>query len=608
MTWTPAPGPPVASSGFTQCNDGSPVPAEDDRLRALLDAFLDEELTLRPQFATTWGLDTGQHAAARSALNDFSVAARAGWLASRRSRLERLKTIERHRLTEAGQLDHDVATWQFEITLDGGQRFPFGEGLAGFGFAPYSPYVFSQLSGPYQSIPDFLMSKHPITSSADADAYLSRLNAFGRALDDSTEALRVDAARRVLPPDFVLDTATRQLSKLLVAPPDSHQLVVSLADRAAAAGLVGGWAESAAAIIGAQVYPAVDRQLKTVAVLRRGASHDAGAWKLPDGAAYYEGALRFQTTTGRSADEIHRIGMDQVSELTARLDTELRAQGLGNGTVAERLSALSRRPEQLYPNTDAGRAALLAAANAQLEAVRAQLHRVFRSRPEVPVEIVRVPPEIEDGSMNGYFQPPSLDGSRPGRFYINLKDTAEWPKFTLPTLTYHETIPGHQWQGAVARQATELPMLRRLTGAYSAYMEGWALYAEHLADDLGQYEGDPLGRIGLLQSLLFRAVRLVIDTGIHARRWSRERAIDCMVEFTAMPRLRVEREIDRYCVWPGQACSYLIGYIEWLRFRDAAKARAGAAFDIKAFHEVLRRGPMPLVVLEQLAERVCVAG
>ena len=291
-----------------------------------------------------------------------------------------------------------------------------------------------------------------------------------------------------------------------------------------------------------------------------------------------------------------------MADLSARLDPLLKAQGLATGTVGERLAALSKRPDQLYPNTDAGRAQLLAALNDQVAAVRARMPQVFRTLPASPVEIVRVPPEIQDGAPNGYATSPTLDGSRPGRFYINLKDTAEWPKFALPSLTYHEALPGHQWEGSIALAATDTPILRRVGLGFAAYGEGWALYAEQLADEIGMYDGDPLGRIGLLQSLQFRAVRMVVDTGMHAKRWSREKATDYMVEVTGMPRGRVQREIDRYCIWPGQACSYKIGHTEWERLRAEAKARQGDRFDIKAFHDVLRQGSMPMVVLARVVK------
>lgn len=593
----------LGGSGGLAAEAVAASPPEDERLRKLLDIFADEELTERPQLATNWGLDTGARAAARSKLNDYSLEGREHWVTSRGSRLERLHHIERDALSAAARVSYDVVNWQYEREFQGAQRFPFGDAPSSGGYVPYSPYAVSQLTGPYQSIPDFLASKHPIQTASDAESYLERLSAFATALDASTEALRADAASGVLAPDFILDVTNTQLSKLSAAEPSANTLAVTLEEKTRAARLPGDWRRRAAQLLRVHVYPALERQHRAVTNLRREATHDAGIWKLREGGAYYDGALVFQTTTLRTSSEIHALGLEQVAELTAKLDTALRAQGLLGGTVAQRLAVLSRRPDQVFANTASGRAELLDAARAQVRAMRAKLHGVFRAPPKVAVEIVRAPVEIEDGSMMAYAQAPSLDGSRAGRFYINLKDTAEWPKFTLPTLTFHEAVPGHQWQGAFARAGKDMPLLRQLSGRFAAYTEGWGVYAEQLADELGVYEQDPLGRIGMLQSLLYRAVRLVVDTGLHRERWSRERATDYFVSVTALPRGRVQREIDRYCVWPGQACSYKIGHAEWLRLRSLASARAGRAFDLGEFHDVLRDGPMPLVILEEVLQR-----
>lgn len=566
----------------------------DAQLVALLDTFLDEDLAERPQAATAWGLDQGPHAGLRARLNDYSAAGRLRLVDTSRSRLQRLKQIPRAQLSPAAQVDYDVVEWASTQIVDWGSRFLFGE-------SPWTPYAVSQLTGPYSSVPDFLASTHPIQSGADADAYLARLDAFADALDASTSTFKEDAARGVLAPDFALDITATQLQKLRSPAPESSNLATTLAAKASAAKIPGDdWAARAAAIIARRVYPAVERQHAAVVALRKQATPDAGVWKLKDGEGFYAGALAHQTSTRRTPDEVHEYGRRRVAELTAELDVLLRKAGFTAGTVAQRIDALSKRPDQTYPNTDAGRSELLASLNAQAAAIRARMPQVFRTLPKSPFEILRVPPDIEDGAPNGYARGASLDGSRPSRYYINLKDTTDWPKFSLPTLTYHEALPGHIWQGSIARESTQIPLLRRLGFGFAAYGEGWALYSEQLADELGMYDTDPLGRIGYLQSLLFRAVRLVVDTGLHARRWSRQQATDYMVDATALPRPRVQREIDRYCVWPGQACSYAIGYAEWVRLRDAAKRRAGMRFDLRAFHDVLLQGRMPLVVLERV--------
>jgi uncharacterized protein (DUF885 family) len=573
--------------------------SRDAELRTLLDAFWNAELDAAPEMATALGLDVGARAAQRGKLNDATRSGRRDWINSRKTRLSDLSKIPKDQLSPAARVDLAVTAYTYRRSVEGGLKYDFGEGRAGFGYAPYSPYVLSQLTGAYQAVPDFLDSRHPIHTQEDAEAYLTRLQAYAIALDGNTEALAMDIAKGVSAPDFALDAGLAQLRRQRAVDAAEASVTRSLATRTAKAGLAGDWTARAAAIVSASVHPALDRQIAALEAARAKATGDAGVWKLPDGDAFYADALAFQTTTRRTPDEVHRLGLHQVAELAAQIDARLRRLGLTEGTVAQRLSALSARPDQQYANTDTGRSQLLADLNAQTAAIRARMGTVFKTLPAAPVEIVRVPPEIEDGAPNGYAQPPALDGSRPGRFYINLKDTSEWPKYNLPTLTYHEALPGHVWHGSMLLGSQQIPMLRRAGMGFSAYSEGWALYSEQLAAEMGVYEGDALGEIGYLQSLQFRAVRLVVDTGLHFKRWSRAQATDYMVGQTGMPRPRVQREIDRYCIWPGQACSYKIGHVEWVRLREEAKARAGARFDLKTFHDVLLQGPMPLVVLEQ---------
>jgi uncharacterized protein (DUF885 family) len=266
--------------------------------------------------------------------------------------------------------------------------------------------------------------------------------------------------------------------------------------------------------------------------------------------------------------------------------------------VGERLAALNKDPSQLYPETDAGREALLASLNAGVKDMYGRLPRDFATVPTSPLEIRRVPPEIQDGASNGYYRRASLDGTRPAIYFINLKENGDWPKYTLPSLTYHEGVPGHHLQISISQESKDIPTLRKL-GFFSAYSEGWALYAEQVADELGVYAQDPLGRAGFLQSFLFRAARLVVDTGLHTKRWSREKATDYMVQTTGFARPRSQREIERYCTQIGQACSYKVGHTAWARAREESKKALGAKFDIKHFHEILREGAMPLSILER---------
>ena len=566
----------------------------DARLLQLLDAFFQESVAESPQRATSLGLDKGENARLKSLLDDRSNAEKVRRLGRSKAQLKALSAIDRDALGPNSRIDYDVTTYQLQSAVEGGERFAFGS--VG---NRYSPYVISQLTGAYQEVPDFLDNQHAVAGAADAEAWLSRLQAFTTVLDQDLDRARSDTAAGVIPPDFALDTTLAQLRSLRNQPAAETVLVQSLARKAKAAGVGGDYAVSAEKIVARQVFPALDRQIAFVEALKPRAVHDAGAWRLPDGEAYYAGALAAATTTRLTPSEVHQLGLDQVAEISDRIDAVLKAQGLTRGTVAQRLTVLNDDPRQLYPNTDEGREALIGWLNSQIDVMYAKLPQAFKDVPTAKVTVKRVPPFIQDGAPNGYYQRAALDGSRPAIYFINLKDTHEWPKFGLPTLTYHEAIPGHHLQISLQQQSTSIPLLRR-TSFFSAYSEGWALYAEQLADELGMYQGDEIGRAGFLQSFLFRAVRLVVDTGMHARRWSRDQAIAYMVDATGYAPGRVQREIDRYCVWPGQACSYKVGHTVWARLREQAKSQLGPRFDIREFHAAaLNLGAMPLTVLEQ---------
>ena len=576
-----------------------PSTGEDARLRAMLDRIFYDRLKDSPESATSQGLDTGERAALRFQLDDYSEAGRSRDLARARAELRELGTVKRAALSDTGALDHDVVEYGLQRTIGALSRFSYGS--AG---GRYAPYVISQLTGPYRGIPDFLDNQHPIETRTDAEAYVARLTAFTRALDQSSERQRQDAALGVFAPDYVLDTALKQLRSLRDQPAAKTQLVQSIARRTREKGIAGDWERTAEKIVADGVFPALDRQIALVTELRGRATHDAGVWRLPDGEAYYQGALEASTTTRLTADEVHRIGLEQVAALEGQLEPILRDAGLTRGTPGERLAELNKRPDQVFPNTDAGKEALIAELNRQIAEIEAQLPRAFATLPKAEVVARRVPPLIEAGSAGAYYDSAPLDNSRPAIYYIKLQDTFDRPKFGLRTLTHHEATPGHHLQVSLAQESDAIPLIRRF-GGYSAYSEGWALYAEQLADELGMFEGRPLERAGMLQSFLFRATRLVVDTGIHAKRWSREQATDYFLKTTGIARGRGQNEIDRYSVWPGQATSYKIGHTTWARLRDEARAKLGDRFDLKEFHQVLLLGAMPLTVLErQVAARI----
>jgi len=566
----------------------------DARLNALFDVFMDERFAKNPQLLTSLGLDKGKYAWARAKLNDASLErARAAKLENA-SRLKRLRTFGAAGLEGRDRANFDTVEFQME-TLARAAPFPYGEFV--------HPYVVSQLTGAYQEVPTFLDRQHQIASREDAETYLARLRAFAQVLDQESERVRHDAGLKVVPPDFLIDRTLEQMRQLRSAAPGESILTTSLVTRTAKLGLTGDYATQATRIVAQEIYPALDRQAGVLTQLRGQAVHAAGVGRLPEGEALYQVALRFATTTDMTPEEVHQLGVTQAAELNARMDTLLRKEGKTSGTVRERVQALSKDPKYLYPDTDAGRQQILDYCNGLLKALQPHLPQYFNILPKAPVEIRRVPPYTEAGAPGGYYNIPALDGSRPGAFYINLRDTSELPRWTLPTLVHHESAPGHHFQLALVLEMPALPLIRKAGGGFSANTEGWALYAEQLCDEMGLYDGDPLGRLGMLQAATFRAARCVVDTGLHAKGWTRERAIDYMVETTGDNRNSMTSEVERYCTWPGQACSYKVGQTLWLKIRANARERLGAKFDIRAFHDAgLTAAPMPMSVLAQVMD------
>ncbi|WP_374469026.1 DUF885 family protein [Phenylobacterium sp.] len=568
---------------------------EDAKLRTLLDGMFETLVDDSPQFATSLGLDKGARAPLKAQLNDNSAQAKARRLERSRKWLGELKAIDRAKLSASSKVDLDVVAYQQERAVAYGDRWKFGDVGGNF-----NPYVISQRGGAYANVPDFMDSQHRVQTQADAEAWLSRLSAFARNMDTDLERQRADVAMGVVPPDFVCELALGQMRALRDQPAAQTIMVTSLAKKAQAAGLAGDWGARAERIVTAEVFPALDRQIAGMQAVRAKAKPDTGVWALPDGDAYYADCVKASTTTNYSPEEVHQMGRQQVAEINARLDKILRGQGLTKGTVGERLVVLNNDPKQVYPATDEGRARMLADLNKDVADLYALLPRAFATLPKAKVEVRRVPVFIQDGAANGYYQSAALDGSRPAAFYINLKETSDWPRYNLKTLAVHETIPGHHLQIALAQESTRIPILRRTGFGFSAFSEGWALYSEQLADEMGAYEGDPLGQAGYLQSLLFRAARLVTDTGIHAKRWTRAQATQYMVDTIGNTPTRAQREVERYFSSPGQANSYKVGHTVWAKVREDAKKKLGAKFDLKAYHDaVLLSGAMPLTVLER---------
>ncbi|HWA88551.1 MAG TPA: DUF885 family protein [Rhizomicrobium sp.] len=569
--------------------------SETEKMNKLFDAFMDEIVDQAPEFATNLGIDKDDRAYQKFMVSDRSLEQVEFFRRMNTDQLTRLKAIERKKLKGIDATNYDVILYGLDQQETNNRNFATYS--AGVG----SPYVLSQLTGSYQQAPDFLDSQHKIETKDDADAYLARLSEFATVLDQEREVAEHDVANGIVPPDFAIARALEQMDKLRGVEAAKSPMVDSVARRAKEKNIPGDYAGTATRLLSQRVYPALDRQIAFLKSLQPKAVHDAGVWRLPQGDAYYAASLEASTTSSLKPEEVHQLGLDVVKEHTAKIDEIMKANGLTQGTVGERLRAMYDDPKFRYENTDAGKDKLLADLNTKVQAIRAKLPGWFGALPKADLLIKRVPKYIEAGAPGGYYNNASLDGSRPGTYYINLRDTAEVPSWTLPTLTYHEGIPGHHLQISISQEAP-LPLLRKV-GGFNAYQEGWALYAEQLADEMGMYADDPWGKIGQLHDSMFRGVRLVVDSGMHAKKWSREQAVKYYVDTLGDQEASAVTEIERYCVWPGQACGYMVGKLTILKLRDKAKAAMGARFDIHKFHDtVLLSGALPLDVLSKVVD------
>ncbi|MBK6452761.1 MAG: DUF885 domain-containing protein [Proteobacteria bacterium] len=472
----------------------------------------------------------------------------------------------------------------------------------------HNGYRVNQISGVTVNTPQFLTDAHVIKNERSVERYLSRLAEFGRVLREAKVRVEDDRAAGVIPPDFVIDQSLVGMRAFIADSAANNPLVTTLPAKlekieSLTADERQAYVKRAEELVASEVIPGYQAMIALFEDMRPQASHDAGIWRIPDGDRIYAAALQSSTTTSLSADEIHVLGLSEVERIEREMVAILDAQGIQGTTLAERIEQLNTAPAQNFPNTDAGRAEAIAYLHQINDRVMAAAPKFFLTIPPQPLEIVRVPEYSQDSSPGGYYNPPALDGSRPGRFYINQKDTADNPKWKLPTLMIHEGAPGHHFQRSAQQLIKGVPMLRKVL-PFGAYAEGWALYAERVAKvDMGFYDSDPLGDLGRLQAEMFRAVRLVVDTGMHARHWSREQAIEYMVAKTGMTEAEVTREIERYVVWPGQATSYKVGQLAILRMRDQAEKELRPKFDLRGFHEVvLMNGSMPLAVLEDVVQ------
>jgi uncharacterized protein (DUF885 family) len=565
------------------------VKEEAGQVTRLLEEIAENLVQLSPEGATSLGIDRDERRSLRSKLGDRSAAGQERIAATLRADLARLNAIDASHLSHATRTSVAVVTSAYNVALDG-FALPYGDVAVG-GWRN-TPYVVIQNVGAYLDIPRFLDAEHLIKDAADADAYLARLESFPAALDGELGRIQAARAKGLVPPALLLDKALKQLEASANNARKGGSLVESVERRTK--DIPGNWAARARSVAAQSVAPALDRQIAELRAQRAVATNDAGMWARPQGDEYYRWALRAATTTNLTPDEVHQLGFEELRTLHAEMDGILRQLGYTRGTVGERMAALGEDARFLYPDNEAGRVEILAEIQTRLTWIRAQMPRAFNTLVRGNVEVRRLPPEEEPGAPAAYGGSGSIDGSIPGRFWINLRTTKLHTRYSLPDLTFHEAIPGHAWQQEYTHK---LPLIRTLL-SFNAYSEGWALYAEQLAAELGAYEGNPVGRLGYLQSIAFRASRLVVDTGLHAKRWSREQAITWFHENTGNSLEEVTGEVDRYCSWPGQACGYKIGHSEINRQRQRAMSALGATFDLKVFNDtVVGGGNVPLDVL-----------
>ncbi|MBH31686.1 MAG: DUF885 domain-containing protein [Candidatus Marinimicrobia bacterium] len=524
-------------------------------------------------------------------LSDASDERTLEFIAQAEKELETLRSYYYEGLNRSQKLSYKIAEWMLTKSLEGKQFI-------------YHSYPVNQISGIQNELPSFMDATHQIIDEKSARRYAIRLSQFGRVFDQTVEMLKVREDRNIVPPRFVLVNVIAQMSDFIAVSPEGNILFTSftkkLADVESLNPPIKHKLETKVLDeIEKTVYPAYSKMIDYLRHLESVATTDDGAWKLPNGDAFYRFMLSMATTTNMTPDEIHELGLSEVYRIQKEMRSILDSLGHTGGTVGEWMQSLSEESRFLFPDSDSGRAAIISTYEEIIREIDEALGTAFDLRPRAKVEVKRIPEFKEQTSAGAYYNQPAMDGSRPGVFYANLRDVKEIPSFGMRTLAYHEAIPGHHYQLALQLEMEGVPLFRRFP-PFMAYVEGWALYAERVAAEYG-FHTDPYSNLGRLQGELFRAVRLVVDTGIHHKRWTREEAINYMYDNTGIPRSDVISEIERYIVWPGQACAYKIGMEKILDVRSSALTKLGDQFDIREFHTtVLENGAVPLEILDQI--------
>ncbi|MFK7886410.1 MAG: DUF885 family protein [Gammaproteobacteria bacterium] len=523
-------------------------------------------------------------------LNDASPEKVREDFAYMRETIDTLNAYDRDGLTGQDALSYDILKFFLEQQAQS-EEFMWHD------------YPVSQLGGVQGDFPDFMASLHYLGDAKDCEHYVARLNKADALFNQVLEQLRLREEKNIITPRFAVNGALSQVREFVATQSEQNVLLTSYKKRIAKLDeddrtSCEAQTANVKAALDNVIQPAY-RKLETYLVtLLEKATTDHGVWKLPNGDTYYAQKLREHTTTDISAEEVHQLGLREVERISGEMNDILISEGYTEGTVGERMQALGDEPRFTFPNTDEGREAALEEYRRIISEIDAGMAAMFDLTIESAVEVRRVPEFREDGAPGAYYQGPAQDGSRPGIFFANLRDMNETVRFAMRTLAYHEAVPGHHYQTSLQTELTDVPMFRRMLG-FTAFSEGWALYAERLAWEQG-FQDDPYDNLGRLQDEMLRAVRLVVDSGLHAKRWSREDAIDYMIRYTGQERGSVVTEIERYMVWPGQATAYKIGMLKILELREKARTALGERFDIRDFHRaVLGNGDVPLFLLER---------
>ena len=506
--------------------------------------------------------------------------------------LTQLRQYSLARQSASQKLSTHVLEWFLQVQVEGEKW-------------QWHNYPVNQLFGVQNQFPSFMANTHRLLNRKDCEYYLKRLDGLPKKFDQILEGLKIREEKQILPPRFVVEEVLKEMADFVGTPVSENILASSFKTRA---GKIAELTKARHAdfqarvetTITGKIYPAYQKLIDYFREILPKTTTDDGVWKLPDGRAFYAHCLRENTTTTLSPDEVHELGLREVARIESEMRAILDANGFAGQPIGQAMDKLAKDPRFLYANDDKGRVDALAQYTELItQAAERSSKELFLTTPRAKIEVRRVPEFKEATAPGAYYEPPAMDGSRPGIFFANLRDMNEVPKWSMPTLAYHEGVPGHHWQISTAEELKGVPQFRKVI-PFTAYVEGWALYCEWLAKQAGWYDKDPFGNLGRLRDELFRAVRLVVDTGIHAKRWTREQAIAYIHEKTGMGEKEVKSEIERYIVAPGQACAYKIGMLKIQELRARAEKELGERFDQREFHDVvLKNGGLPLEILEE---------